>query len=65
MTGYVGQLQRSLLGEPCAQGYGLGMLPSLRPAYPAGVARALHDLAERRLPWPEFERERERILRAA
>jgi hypothetical protein len=30
--------------------------------YPRHTAEALHALAERRLPWPEYLRERERIL---
>ena len=41
---------------------GGGNLPSLRPHYPQHIAQALHDLAERRPPWPDYLRERQRIL---
>ena len=43
---------------------GGGCFP-MRPHYPHHVARALHELAERRPPWPEYVRERARILEAA
>ena len=64
------KLPRSLLGQSNprsdlrGQNTG-GILPSMRPHYPASVARALHALAERRPPWPEYVRERARILEAA
>lgn len=41
-----------------------GNMLSMRTHYPAHVARALHALAERRPPWPEYVRERARILEA-
>ena len=39
-----------------------GAMPMLRPHYPARIAKLLHALAERRPPWPEYLRERDRIL---
>ena len=55
---------RGLFGASADAGpmRGGGILPSYRPTYPARIARQLHDLAERRPPWPEYLRERARIL---
>ena len=40
---------------------GGGIFP-MRTAYPQRIARALHALAERRPPWPQYLAERDRIL---
>ena len=42
---------------------GGGCFPT-RPHYPHHVAQALHALAESQPPWPEYLRERARILEA-
>ncbi len=61
--------RRGLLGPPNTgknnQGAGFGgLLPSVRPHYHPATASALHALAELRPPWPEYLRERQRILEA-